>query len=93
MSKPFIALFFILLASFSFLILSLNYNVKTFKLTQLVQDVTLKNQTLEQDVIEIELDYLSQIKLTNIYNMATTTLNMIHQPQPKIFFNSAINTQ
>ncbi len=57
--------------SFIFLIIHLNFNVRTFRLTQDLQDITLQIYDLSFDVQEKELDYLYRTNLEHIYDYVT----------------------
>ena len=77
--------------SFSFLILHLNFNVKTFRLTQRLQVVTLELYQVQADVSKKELEYFTKTNLTNVYDVAVNQLGMQRQSQIRPFSNEAID--
>ncbi len=84
---------FIYFVSFLLLILNLNYNVRTFKLTQDLQSLTLELQSLERAVDLKELSYYTKTSLDNVYNQATEKLGMIRQQEVRSFTNHDVMTR
>ena len=84
---------FIYFVSFLLLILNLNYNVRTFKLTQDLQSLTLELQSLEREVDLKELSYYTKTSLDNVYNRATEQLGMIRQQEVRSFTNHDVMTR
>ena len=78
--------------SFIFLIINLNFNVRTFRLTQELQTLTISLQNLEQRLEEKEYFYYSKTSLDKVYNTATKELKMVRQSNPIVFTNSAIES-
>ena len=79
--------------SFFLLIINLNYNVKTFRLTQELQTLTLKLQALERDVNLKELTYYTKTSLDKVYEKAKNTLGMIRQDAVYVFSNDDIKSR
>jgi hypothetical protein len=79
--------------SFVFLLLNLNFNVRTFKLTQEVQAVTLELQDVARDVELKELEYYTRTSLDKVYLVATESLEMHYPPRRHVFFNQFVVTQ
>mgnify|MGYP001360193020 CR=1 FL=1 len=77
--------------SFIFLIIHLNFNVRTFRLTQDLQDITLQIYDVSFDVEEKELDYLSRTNLEEIYNYVTNQLGMVRQDRINVFSNQSVS--
>ena len=73
------------MTSFFFLILSLNFNVRTFRLTQDLQLLTLSLQAIERDVELKELEYYTKTSLDKVYYRATESLNMMRQDRTLVF--------
>lgn len=71
--------------SFIFLILTLNYNVRTFRLTQELQSLTLELQAIERDVELKELNYYQQTSLDKVHDVAANQLGMLRQNQTRVF--------
>ena len=84
---------FIYFVSFLLLILNLNYNVRTFKLTQDLQSLTLELQSLKREVDLKELSYYTKTSLDNVYNRATEKLGMIRQQKIRSFTNHDVMTR
>lgn len=84
---------FIYLISFLLLIITLNYNVRTFKLTQDLQLLTLNLQDLERSVELKELKYYTETSLDKVYNYAETSLDMIRQSNIRVFSNQDVMTR
>ena len=81
------------LCAFLFLIAHLNFNIRTFRLTQELQLLTIQLQDLERDVEEKEVAYYEAIRLDKVYEYATTTLNMYRQNQPMVYSPSVIQSR
>jgi hypothetical protein len=79
--------------SFGFLLLNLNFNVRTFKLTQEVQAVTLELQDVARDVELKELEYYTRTSLDKVYLVATESLGMHYQLHRRVFFNQSVSLQ
>ncbi|MEC8677282.1 MAG: hypothetical protein VXX85_00335 [Candidatus Margulisiibacteriota bacterium] len=79
--------------SFIFLIINLNFNVRTFRLTQELQTLTISLQNLEQRLEEKEYFYYSRTSLDKVYDTATKELKMVRQSNPIVFTNSAIESR
>ena len=78
---------FFLVASFLFVIVHLNFNVRSFKKAHELQDLTLDLQSLKMSVHEMELLYLSKIRLDEVYRVATEELGMVRQDRVRVFSN------
>ena len=85
-------LFFVVLYVLSvfFLVLNLNFNVRTFRLTQVLQALTLDLHDLERDVTLKEITYYKQTNLEHVYNMAKESLGMVRQSQVRVFTNDEL---
>ena len=79
--------------SFVFLILHLNFNVKTFRLTQQLQDVTLQIYDISSDVDAKELEYLTRTRPHKIYEYASNELGMIRQKKVNVFTNQSVDVR
>ena len=79
--------------SFIFLIINLNFNVRTFRLTQELQTLTISLQDLEQRLEEKEYFYYSKTSLDKVYDTATKELKMVRQANPIVFTNSTIESR
>lgn len=79
--------------SFIFLIINLNFNVRTFRLTQELQTLTISLQNLEQRLEEKEYFYYSRISLDKVYEKAVSELKMVRQVNPIVFTNSTIESR
>lgn len=79
--------------SFIFLIIHLNFNVRTFRLTQDLQDITLQIYDLSFDVQEKELDYLYRTNLEHIYDYVTNHLGMVRQDKVNVFTNQSVSVR
>ncbi|MEK9726966.1 MAG: hypothetical protein VW397_02535 [Candidatus Margulisiibacteriota bacterium] len=79
--------------SFLFLILTLNFNVRTFRLTQQLQSLTISLQELERQVEEDEYAYYVQTRLDLVYEKAMNELDMHRQSSPVVFVNSPVNSR
>ena len=88
-------LFFVAIyvVSFAFLILSLNYNVRTFRLTQDLQTLTLELQAIERDVELKELNYYEQISLDKVHDVAVHQLGMIRQDRIRVFTTDEVRSR
>ena len=78
---------FFFVGSFLFVIVHLNFNVRSFKKAHEVQTLTLELQALKKSVHDMELDYLSKTKLDNVYRIASEELGMIRQEKVRVFSN------
>ena len=85
MSKRTTVFTLIYIVSFVFLLLNLNYNIQTFRLTQELQSLTLELQAIERDVDLKELSFYTQTSLDNVYDYATNQLGMIRQDRVRVF--------
>ena len=74
----------------AFLLINLNFNVRTFRLTQLTQRLTLDLQELEQQTHLMELTYYQQTSLDKVYKKATESLGMVRQARIYGFTNTDI---
>lgn len=79
--------------SFIFLLINLNFNVRTFRLTQELQTLTISLQNLEQRLEEKEYSYYSITSLDKVYEKAVNELKMIRQVHPIVFSNSTIESR
>jgi hypothetical protein len=79
--------------SFGFLILTLNYNVQTFRLTQELQSLTLELQAIERDVELKELNYYQQTSLDKVHDVAANQLGMIRQNQIRVFSTHKVQSR
>lgn len=77
--------------SFFLLIVYLNFNIRTFHLTQTLQTLTVELQDLEKTLDEAEYDYLSQTRLDHVYHKAVKDLGMHRQDHIRVFTNTFIN--
>ena len=93
MSKQSFFLGVLFVCSFGFLLLNLNFNVRTFKLTQEVQAVTLELQEVARDVELKELEYYTRTSLDKVYLVATESLGMHYPPRRYVFFNQSVAIQ
>ena len=86
------AFFFTLIyvVSFLLLILNLDYNVRTFRLTQDLQSLTLELQALEREVQLKELRYYTDTSLDKVYQHASEALGMIRQDRIRVFTNDMV---
>ena len=84
--------FLILINSISFLILivNLNFNVRTFRLTQDLQALTINLQDLERALEEKEYQYYTNTSLDKVYDKAVNDLGMFRQSNTTVFTNSEI---
>lgn len=73
------------------LIVCLNFNIRTFHLTQTLQTLTVELQDLEKTLDEAEYDYLSQTRLDHVYNKAVKDLGMHRQDHIRVFTNTFID--
>ena len=78
------------LISFLLLILNLNYNVRTFQLTQDLQALTLELQDLQREVDLKELTYYTQTSLDKVHQMASDGFGMVRQSQVRVFTNHGV---
>ena len=83
----------IYLISFLLLILNLNYNVRTFRLTQDLQVLTLELQDLQRDVDLKELTYYTQTSLDKVYQRASDGLGMVRQSRVRVFTNDGVDAR
>ena len=79
--------------SFVFLILTLNYNVRTFRLTQELQSLTLELQAIEREVELKELNYYQQTSLDKVHDVAVNQLGMIRQHQIRVFTTHKVQSR
>tara|TARA_Y100001935_G_C17307146_1_gene513088 strand:- start:3335 stop:3616 length:282 start_codon:yes stop_codon:yes gene_type:complete len=79
--------------SFVFLILTLNYNVRTFRLTQELQSLTLELQAIERDVELKELNYYQQTSLDKVHDVAANQLGMIRQNRIRVFSTDEVQSR
>ena len=79
--------------SFIFLIVHLNFNVRTFRLTLELQKTTLQIYDISSDVQSKELDYLSRTNLEQLYDYVTNELGMIRQDSIYVFTDQAVNVR
>ena len=86
-------LIFINVFSFLLLILNLNFNVRTFRLTQQLQTLTISLQDLERQVEEKEYTYYVETSLDHVYEKALNELDMHRQANPLVFANSVISSR
>ena len=93
MSKRSLIFSFIYFISFLLLIMNLNFNVRTFRLTQDLQSLTLELQDLERDVGLKELQYYEQTSLDKVYDYATNHLGMIRQSRVYPFTNDGVQAR
>ena len=93
MSKRTLFFTFIYIVSFVFLILNLNYNVRTFRLTQDLQSLTLELQAIERDVELKELIYYTDTSLDKVHQYATDRLGMLRQEQVYVFENEKVEAR
>ena len=73
--------------------MNLNFNVRTFRLTQQLQTLTISLQDLEHDVEQKEYDYYVKTSLDKVYAKAVSELGMFRQKQPIVFENSHIESR
>ena len=76
---------------FLFFIIQLNFNVRTFRLTQKLQTLTLNMQELEQQLDELECQYYEATRLDVVYAKATNELGMQRPSYHRIFSNTVID--
>ena len=76
--------------SFLFLILHLNFNVRSFRKSHELQELTLLLQSLQKDVDRLEMEYLSRTHLEHVYRIATEELGMVRQKQVHLFSNREV---
>jgi hypothetical protein len=76
--------------SIGLLFVNLNFNVRTFRLTQSLQRLTLDLQALEQKTHLMELSYYQQTSLDKIHEKATISLGMVRQTNIYGFTNTDI---
>jgi len=81
------------LLSFILLIINLNFNVRTFRLTQDLQTLTINLQDLEERLEKKEFTYYTDTSLDKVYNKATNVLQMVRQTQPIVFTNTLIESR
>lgn len=93
MSKRTLFFTFIYIVSFVFLILNLNYNVRTFRLTQDLQSLTLELQAIERDVELKELIYYTDTSLDKVHQYATDRLGMLRQERVYVFENEKVEAR
>ena len=79
--------------SFFFLIVHLNFNVKTFRLTQQLQKITLEIYDVAAYVDTKELDYFSKTNLDQVYQYVTDNLGMIRQEKVKVFTDHSVSVR
>ena len=79
--------------SFLFLIGHLNFNVKTFRLTQQLQQVTLEIYEISADVDTKELNFFSQTNPEFLYEYVTNNLGMIRQDKIYVFTDQEVNVR
>lgn len=79
--------------SFFFLIVHLNFNVKTFRLTQQLQEVTLEIYETSADVDTKELNFFTQTSPEFLYEYVTNNLGMIRQDKIYVFTNQEVNVR
>jgi hypothetical protein len=88
-SKRFTYFFIIYGASIICLILSLNFNVRTFRLTQELQGLTINLQELENEVALKELQYYEMTRLDEVYRRAEA-LGMMRPHSVRHFTNNDV---
>ena len=93
MTKSKIFYFFIYFLSFVFLIIHLNFNVRSFKKSHELQALTLELQDLQKDVEGLELDYYSKINLENVRQQGVERLGMVRQEKVLVFSNRDIQAR
>ena len=76
--------------SIALLILNLNFNVRTFRLTQELQTVTIALQDLEQQVELKEIEYFTATSLDKVYDYAESNLDMKRQNQPLVYTKTQV---
>ncbi|MGA0241604.1 MAG: hypothetical protein ACO3K7_01235 [Candidatus Marinamargulisbacteria bacterium] len=79
--------------SFIILIINLNFNVRTFRLTQELQTLTINLQALEAKVQKIEHTYYVATSLDKIYEKARNELGMHRPSQPNVFVNTTVESR
>ena len=79
--------------SFVFLIIHLNFNVKTFRLTQDLQAITLQIYEVSNDLETKELLYYSRTNPDEVYRYVTENLGMIRQEKVQFFTNEAVDVR
>ncbi|MGC6366936.1 MAG: hypothetical protein ACON35_02945 [Candidatus Marinamargulisbacteria bacterium] len=89
-NKPSRGLIFINVLSFALLILNLNFNVRTFRLTQELQTLTIALQALEREVELKEINYYTATSLDKVEERAENEFGMFRQRQPLVFSNEQV---
>ena len=84
---------YLFIFSFIFLIFHLNFNVRSFEKSHVLQELTLEIQQLKKDVDQMELDYYSKISLDNLYKVASERLDMVRQNDIHVFSNRDIQSR
>ena len=93
MSKQGLIFVGIYIFSFIFLILTLNYNVRTFRLTQDLQSLTLEIQAIERDVELKELNYYQRTSLDKVHDVAANQLGMLRQNRIRVFTTDRVQAR
>lgn len=75
------------------MILTLNYNVRTFRLTQDLQSLTLEIQAIERDVELKELNYYQRTSLDKVHDVAANQLGMLRQNRIRVFTTDRVQAR
>ena len=68
----------------------MNFNVRTFRLTQDLQKLTISLQDLEKSVELKEIHYYTRTSLDKVYEVAETQLDMKRQRQPLVYTKTQV---
>ena len=71
----------------------LNFNVKTFKLTQQLQTTTLEIYDVSAYVDTKELEYYTQTNPDKVYRYVTSQLGMVRQDKINVFTDHSVSVR